>query len=200
MRFIVLTLLAAMVLLSSMAQAKVDRVIIDAGHGGHDKGGSHLTVYEKHLALDTARRLELILEAQGIPVTMVRTRDKFVELDDRARIGNRYRNSLFISIHYNWTSKSSIRGIETYYYHSESYPLAKYVHRGMLAQTGASSRFIKKRGFRVVQATTKNPAILVECGFLSNSTERNRCMKGSYRQSLAEGIAKGVLAYRWVYR
>lgn len=197
-RRIFITLLVSFLLLP-LAYSNINRVVIDPGHGGHDKGGSHLYVYEKHLALDTARRLEKILRAQGISVVMTRTRDRFIELENRAKIGNRHTNSLFISIHYNWTNRTSIEGIETYYYFPKSYPLAKYVHRGVMAQTGARSRFVKRKNFLVIKQTKQNPSILVECGFLSNPKERANAMSGIYRQKLAEGIAKGIMAYRYVY-
>jgi N-acetylmuramoyl-L-alanine amidase len=59
-----------------------------------------------------------------------------------------------------------------------------------------TNRGVKSAGFHVIRATSKNPAVLVECGFVSNSTERARMMTGEYRKRIAEGIAQGIIAYR----
>ena len=191
---------AAVFVALNVATAGVDRVIIDPGHGGHAKGGSNGYVYEKHLALDTSRRLQKILEQTGFKVTMTRTRDEFLDLEDRAKIGNRYRNAIFVSVHYNWTSRSSVSGAETFYYSSKSRALADSIQRQMCANAGVYNRGVKHRGFYVIKNTTRVPSVLVECGFVSNSWERKRCMTGSHRQKLAEGIAKGILEYRWKHR
>ena len=177
-----------------------DRVIIDPGHGAHDRGGSDGYVYEKHLALDTARRVEALLKQHGLRTVMTRTRDTYPTLEDRSRIGNRYRNAIFVSIHYNDYWRSSSKGIETFYCHGSSYPLARYVQHYMIKRTHGTDRGAKRARFHVIRETTKNPAILVECGFLSNPTERRRAMSGAYRQMLAEGIVRGILEYRAAYR
>lgn len=176
-----------------------NHVIIDPGHGGHDRGGSSGYVYEKHLALDTARRLEVLLRNQGFKVTMARTRDKFISLPGRAALGNRYGNAIFVSIHYNWARRSGAAGAETFYYRSSGRALATYIQRYMVKKAGVSSRGVKTASFHVLRNTYKNPAVLVECGFVSNSSERRRCMKGSHRQHLAEGIAEGIVAYKQVF-
>ena len=179
------------------AEAAFSRVIIDPGHGGQAKGGSYGYVYEKHLALDTARRLAVMLEQEGLKVTMTRTRDKFLKLEQRSAIGNRYRDAIFVSIHYNWTSRSSVAGAETFYYHGNGKPLAAAIQKHMCRSAAIYNRGVKHGGFHVIRRTTKNPAVLVECGFVSNSWEREKCMTGSHRQKLAEGILKGILEYRW---
>ena len=99
----ILFLLVLLVLLvfSSELHAKSFRyVIIDPGHGGHDRGGNKGLVYEKHLALDTALRLEYYLKQRGVRVRMTRRSDYFVSLSGRASYGNKYNNSIFVSIHY----------------------------------------------------------------------------------------------------
>ncbi len=179
------------------ADAAFSRVIIDPGHGEHDKGGSYGYVYEKHLALDTARRLAVILEQVGLKVTLTRTRDKFLRLDQRSKLGNRYRNAIFVSIHYNWTRRSSVAGGETFYYYQAGKPLAVAIQKHMCSSARIYNRGVKKSSFHVIRETKKNPSVLVECGFVSNSWERQKCMTGSHRQKLAEGIAKGILEYRW---
>ncbi|MDP7497708.1 MAG: N-acetylmuramoyl-L-alanine amidase, partial [Roseibacillus sp.] len=135
--------LAALVLAfgSSGASASYfSRVVIDPGHGGHDRGGWSGKVYEKHLALDTALRLERYLQASGYQVTMTRKSDTFISLPRRAAIGNRYRSSILVSLHYNHTWRRSVSGLETFYYRAESKPLAEAIQQGMLRRVKASNR------------------------------------------------------------
>ena len=83
-----LACITLIVLLVGTTQAKSFRyVVIDPGHGGHDKGGNSGKVYEKHLALDTALRLEYILKQRGISTKMTRRSDVFISLPRRVAIG-----------------------------------------------------------------------------------------------------------------
>jgi N-acetylmuramoyl-L-alanine amidase len=170
-------------------------IILDPGHGSHDKGGTHGYVYEKHLALDTARRVERLLREKGYRVILVRSRDNFETLQRRSDMGNNHNNALFISIHYNWASREGAAGIETFYHHRSSYDLARYVQAYMLRATGATNRGVKHGNFHVIRRVTRNPAILIEAGFVSNAAERRRLQDGAYRERIAVGIASGIIAY-----
>ena len=90
------------------------RVVIDPGHGGDDRGGRSGKVYEKHLALDTAMRLEHYLREKGYQVTMTRKSDTFISLAKRAAIGNRFKGAIFVSLHYNYTWRRSVSGPVSY--------------------------------------------------------------------------------------
>jgi N-acetylmuramoyl-L-alanine amidase len=173
-----------------------DTVILDAGHGGHDRGAAIGYVFEKHLALDTARRVEQLLKGQGIRVVMTRSSDNFVSLPGRAEIGNRYRNAIFVSVHYNYNRGGGAAGVESYYYYSASYSLAAYIQAYLVQRTRMDNRGVKYKSLHVTRETTKNPAVLIECGFVSNSNERSRMMTGEFRARIAEGIAQGILAYK----
>ena len=179
---------------SSEAKA-FSTVIIDAGHGGKDVGGHYNKTYEKHLALDTAKRLEYILKQKGYRTRMIRNSDVFLSLQKRTSIGNGYSNSIFVSIHYNSTYRKGAKGLETFYYSSRSKPLAEYVHKNMLRKTRSFDRKVKFARYYVIR-NARNPSILVEGGFLSNSSERRACRKGAYRQKIAEGIANGIIQYQ----
>ena len=170
-------------------------VIIDAGHGGHDRGASSGLVYEKHLALDTALRLEYYLKQKGIRTKTTRRSDVFISLPGRVSIGNRYSKAIFVSVHYNHTWKRAPSGLETFYYGSEGKKLATHVQNGISSKLRAPNRGVKYARFYVIRHS-KHPAILVECGFVSNSKERARMKKAWYRQSLAEGIGEGILKYK----
>lgn len=178
------------------AQARSFRtVVIDPGHGGHDKGGQWGLVYEKHLALDTSARLEKELKKRGFRTVMTRRSDYFISLPERVRITKKYRDAIFISVHYNYTWKQGVSGIETFYTGSQSKPLAAYVQSGMMSKVRTVNRGVKFARFYVIRHNTC-PAILVECGFVSNATERSRMKSAWWRQSLAEGIADGIVRYR----
>lgn len=187
--------LVGLVLTSLGAGAeKFNYVVIDPGHGGHDLGGHFGKVYEKHLALDTALRLEHYLKASGYKTVLTRRSDTFISLPRRAAIGNSYRNSIFVSIHYNYTWKRDVEGLETFYYSGASRSLAQYVNNGMLGRVSATNRGVKFARYYVIR-NSSNPAILVEAGFVSHSRERSRIKKGSYRDGIARGIAEGIARY-----
>jgi N-acetylmuramoyl-L-alanine amidase len=173
-----------------------DTVILDPGHGDHDRGAGIGYVYEKHLALDTARRVEQILRKQGIRVIMTRSRDVFIPLQGRSAMGNRYGNAIFVSVHYNYSRGSGGSGVETFYHFNQGYTLAAYIQAYLVQRTGMNHRGVKHANFHVIRKTTRNPAVLVECGFVSNPTERARMMTGQFRARIAEGIAQGIIAYK----
>lgn len=101
--------------ISLQAGLKVKRVIIDAGHGGHDTGAIGPTgLREKDVALAIAQKLEATLEARGVDALLTRDADAFVALEDRTRFANLHRGDLFVSIHCNAHKSPKLRGIETY--------------------------------------------------------------------------------------
>ena len=192
--------LAVATITAASASAKIfNTVVIDAGHGGRDLGGVTNKVYEKWLALDTAMRVEKGLRKKGFKTVMTRRSDVFISLGKRSQIANRYPNSVFVSIHYNFTWKKSVNGLETFYCSQKSRPLAQAVHQGMLDKVRTNDRGVKYARYSVIRRTN-TPAILVEGGFVSNSAERGRTKKGNYREALAQGIVKGIVKYRKMAR
>src|SRR5213592_683118 len=84
-----------------VAVGKDETVVLDPGHGGHDKGQVSKYGYEKDFALDVARKLRPLLLSKGLRVIMTREGDYFVPLEVRAQIANKARDSIFVSIHFN---------------------------------------------------------------------------------------------------
>jgi N-acetylmuramoyl-L-alanine amidase len=167
-------------------------VVIDAGHGGHDRGGiPGQTIAEKEMTLDVAQRLKKVLAASGYRVVMTRDSDVFVPLATRVAIANSYSNAVFVSVHFNSARRSGAGGIETYFYGRESLPLASAVHYFVAGGAPSSNRNVRRRGYYVLRKT-RVPAVLVECGFLTNPNEAALAQTASYRQKLAEEIATGV--------
>jgi N-acetylmuramoyl-L-alanine amidase len=167
-------------------------VVIDAGHGGHDRGGiPGQRVAEKVMTLDVAQRLRNVLEASGYHVVMTRDSDVFVPLGTRVAIANSYRNAIFVCVHFNATNRMGASGIETYFYSRDSLPLASAIHHFVVGGAPSGNRGVRRRGYYVLRKTNI-PAVLVECGFLTNPTEAAYAQTASYRQKLAEEIAAGV--------
>src|SRR5947199_1148599 len=167
-------------------------VVIDAGHGGFDRGGiPGQRVPEKKMTLDVAQRLKAVLTAYGYRVVMTRDSDVFVPLGTRVAIANSYRDAIFVCIHFNAARRRSASGIETYFYSSQSLPLASAIHYYVAGGAPSSNRGVRRRGFYVLRRTTI-PSVLVECGFLTNAAEANYAQSADYRQKLAEEIGRGV--------
>ena len=90
-------------------------VVLDPGHGGQDSGAMCGGVMEKDLTLDVARRIDRLLDSEGVATLMTRFGDSYVSLADRAAFGNRAKDSIFVSIHFNEDNKPVASGVETYY-------------------------------------------------------------------------------------
>jgi len=191
-------LLATLFICCNSTAAQTDRtsenvtVVIDAGHGGHDRGGIPGQRFsEKDMTLDVAQRLRNVLAASGYRVVMTRDSDVFVPLATRVAIANSYRNAIFVCVHFNATNRMGAGGIETYFYSRDSLPLASAIHHFVVGGAPSASRGVRRRGYYVLRKTNI-PAVLVECGFLTNPTEAAYAGSASYRQKLAEEIAAGV--------
>src|SRR5881227_1983520 len=90
-------------------------VVLDPGHGGQDSGAMCGGVLEKDLTLDVARRIDRLLNSEGIATLMTRLGDTYVSLADRAAFANRITNCIFVSVHFNEDNKPVASGVETYY-------------------------------------------------------------------------------------
>jgi N-acetylmuramoyl-L-alanine amidase len=187
----------AFVVVARSAFAHPSVVVIDPGHGGHDRGGiPGLGLAEKEFTLDTAKRLARILRSRGdTKVVMTRDNDTFVSLSARTAVSNQYSraDAVFISIHYNAGSREGAYGIETYYNNRRAYYLAALVHPRVIQAMESIDRGIRHRGYWVLRAN-RLPAILVECGFLTNQAEANRIRDARYRDRIAKAIAEAVLS------
>lgn len=203
------------------AEQKRERplVIVDAGHGGGDGGAVWNGIIEKNLALTLALKLKAQLEKLGVEVRMTRSKDVFVSLENRAEIANRAKADVFVSVHLNSAGNEvGVRGIETYFCTNKSLAtvramqaayglkttvglrdrrgekLASVVQRLTCQGTGAPDRGIKERAYTVVHGATC-PAILVECGFISNPKEAALLKTRGYQEKLAAGIARGISTF-----
>ncbi|MGM9978877.1 MAG: N-acetylmuramoyl-L-alanine amidase [Clostridium sp.] len=194
-------------LYNSLVQYSKNKIIvIDAGHGGTDPGSSNLSRIEKNINLSIALKTQKELENQGYLVKMVRTSDIAVSLEDRSKFANNLNADLFISIHQNSFTSSSANGTEVYYTTSKpdsgfpvqntnklskSKELAKFTCDNIASAIGTYNRGIKDGNFRVLK-NSKMPAILIECGFITNSSDCSKISNDNYQAKIAKAIAYAV--------
>ncbi len=170
------------------------RIVVDAGHGGKDPGTQGVSnIPEKMLVLDIARQLGGILQARGANVTLTRSKDVFIELDTRAYMAEKTKADLLVSVHADSHNSSLISGATIYVSRSanaQSREVAAAVERSM-RNVGIEVRGVRSADFRVL-AGHRRPAILVECGYLTNATDARRLADVTYRTKVANAIATGI--------
>ncbi len=193
-------------------------IVIDPGHGGKDQGASGKFLREKTLTLRLARLVQQKLQACGYQVVLTRTGDTYPSLEQRNVTAVRRRADLFLSLHANSAADRSVGGIETFCltpaggtssnaskpesrryagnsYDNQNILLAYETQKGMLAETGATDRGVKRARFQVLR-DARCPAVLIEIGFLSNTTDEKNLGSAAYLDRLAQGIVDGILRYR----
>jgi N-acetylmuramoyl-L-alanine amidase len=200
---------------------KVETVVLDPGHGGHDKGALSRYGSEKDFALDVARTLRTLLQAKGLRVIMTREGDYFVPLEVRAQIANAARNPVFVSIHFNATDRDpNATGFEIFSFtprgapstsddsvapsslsmqagtavDAQSVALSACIYHSMIGHIPEFDRGIKRARFAVLRLT-RVPAVLVEGGFLTERGESQLIAKKDWRVKLAQAIGAGVESY-----
>ena len=190
--------IVATVLMAAQLRAanSFSTVVIDPGHGGFDRGGiPGQKVPEKMVALDTALRLQKLLQRAGLRTVMTRSTDVFVPLSVRSAIANGQSDAIFVSIHYNASPRSSAHGIETYSENNRGAVLAARIQRQLINRVSTENRGIRSAEYYVLRKC-RLPAVLVECGFLTNPTEAQLALTTAYRQQVAEQIAAGIIEQR----
>src|SRR6266487_180403 len=201
---------------------RLQTVVLDPGHGGHDKGAVGRYGYEKNFALDVARKLRPLLQAKGLRVIMTREGDYFVPLEVRAQIANAARDSIFVSIHFNATNDDpNATGFEIFSFtplgapstsdgaiapsslstqpgsavDAQSMALSACIYHSMLGHIPEFDRGIKRARFAVLRLT-KVPAVLVEGGFLTERGESQLIATKEWRARLAHAIGVGIESYQ----
>ena len=198
---------------------RVETIVLDAGHGGSDRGAVGRLGDEKTFTLDVAMRTGQLLSRAGYKVVFTRTSDEFVSLEERVQVANRLSRALFISVHFN--SGGSGSGVETFALSPRGVPsmsnegarLADFgvypgnsrdpentawataAHAAMIARCGMIDRGIKRARFYVIRESNL-PSVLIEGGFLSHSEDMQRIASPWYRQQLAGSILEAVRNYR----
>lgn len=185
-------------------------VIVDAGHGEPDGGAVGVNgTLEKDINLDIARKLSEVLEGKGIRVIMTRTGDfalfenpdssirakKKEDMNTRLSIMKKSGADVFISIHMNSFSSSKASGLHIFYSqnHEEIKPLAENIQKRIAEVTGAKTHTVKTADKKLfLMKNPPLPAILVECGFISNPEEEKKLNDEEYKSKIAWAIAEAI--------
>ncbi len=200
----------------------VKTVVLDAGHGGTDRGATSNFGCEKDFALDVCMRARKLLWARGYEVKMTRTTDVLIPLEERPKVANAIPDSIFVSVHFNASSENGqATGFEVFSITPRGAPstaddaltlrdirsepgnvidvpsrvLATCVYHSILGNIPEGDRGIKNARFAVIRLATV-PAILIEGGFLSTRSDSSLVGSAAWRSKLAEAIVEGVDGYK----
>jgi N-acetylmuramoyl-L-alanine amidase len=174
-------------------------IVIDAGHGGRDSGAIAEDGYkEKDIVLDIAKNMVVwnrsLLNAK-YDIYLTRNNDTLISLNDRTKLAHYLKSDLYISLHCNHNSNSSIHGVEvyTYDYNESSVLLAQTILQRLGQKLGFKTREVKQANFQVLRELRDYcPTILVELGYLSNKDESNYLKNNEHRKSLALAILMAI--------
>ena len=189
-------------------------VIVDAGHGGEDPGAIGVNgAYEKDINLAVALMVGELLTSEGFAVIYTRTDDRMLygkgenikglrklsDLQNRCKIAAEYQDAIFISIHMNSFSNEKYDGFQAYY--SEKNELSRILSSEITASVkGAlqpNNRRTDKSGEGMyLLDNVDNPAVLLECGFLTNAAECEKLSEKEYQKRLSLAIVCGIINYR----
>ena len=186
----------------------VKTVMLDPGHGGEDDSGTYTTVsgiYEKDVNLAIAVRTANILTSKGYNVIFTRTTDTRVTLNDRNLLARQSKPDVFVSIHCDGDSDSTVSGTHVFYYYSYSSPLSASIYNKMVAYyqsvypagTSAYENIMKGSKFYPYQVARieECPSVLVECGYLTNPYDSGVLLSENGLNGIASAIAEGIDYY-----
>jgi len=179
-------------------------IVLDAGHGGWDPGMVSGKVEEKHINLSILKKLQTFLEQAGATVIVTRLEDKGLsssksgDMNARRVIANSSHADIFISIHQNSFASNSVKGAQVFFFNESdnSEKLAVAVQTRIKEFADASNKFKAKpnKKYNLLKQTAM-PAILVECGFLTNYSDRQKLTSDDYQEKMAWAIYLGVVDY-----
>ena len=179
-------------------------VVIDAGHGGSDPGAigrdssGNIVVYEKTINLAISKKLVKILREAGINAVFTRDSDVYWELDERTAFANELGADLFVSIHCNALTDTSIGGTLVMHHTSNSYSetgklLASNIMKYLPTAWGTQDRGRVDGSKMYVSRKANMPSVIVENAFITNESDRNKLMDDALQEKAAQAIAKGII-------
>ena len=204
--FIICTMLISIPMTVSAHYMPLSRkvIVLDAGHGGWDPGMVSGKVEEKHINLSIAQKLQTFLEQGGATVIITRLDDsdlaksKSGDMNVRRLIANTSHADIFVSIHQNAYATSNVKGAQVFFFNESdnSQKLATFVQERIKDFVDSNNKFkVKANSNYYVLKQTAMPAVLVECGFLTNYNERQKLTSEEYQEKMAWGIYLGIVDY-----
>ncbi|MCL2456306.1 MAG: N-acetylmuramoyl-L-alanine amidase [Defluviitaleaceae bacterium] len=179
-------------------------IVIDAGHGGWDPGKVQCETEEKHINLCIAKKLQTFLEQSGATVFITRADDeglgktKTGDMKARRNIANTSHADIFVSIHQNSFRNTKVHGAQTFFYNSSdnSQKLATSIQNRLREFADPQNKFNPKENDNYfVLKQTEMPAVLVECGFMTNQDECGKLQTDAYQEKIAWSIYLGIVDY-----
>lgn len=172
--------------------------VIDAGHGGTQKGAYYFGIAEKDLNLKAAKALQKQLKADGAKVIMTRTTDKTLSLEKRVQISKAAKPDAFISVHHNVYNKKSEEGYLALYTKKAEKTFTKYLFNALDRPISAISDVpAEEYRYQNLHVLRENPYIgtLMEYGYMNRKSELKKINTDSYRKAMAQGISSGLINY-----
>lgn len=175
-------------------------IVIDAGHGGSEKGAvGCLGDEEKDINLNIAKQVEEILKKQELNVTMTRECDANVSLEDRVNIAKENGADIFVSIHLNSIGDIPMdihknKGTNVYYFNQNSKQLAETLQQQITRTAGTYDGGIKTGSFAVIRPTDYT-AVLVETAYMTNPYDSMLYTNEKWIKKAAKGISEGIIQY-----
>lgn len=197
------------------SQKTLPTIILDAGHGGEDPGAIANGVIEKEINLSVVEKIADFLKLSGYPVVLTRTEDrllynsgeenqkKYYDLYNRVRIAKGESTPVFVSIHMNKFPMESCFGLQSFYSLNNvwSKHLAEKIQEASKLAIPSNTRVSKPDENTIfVLKHLDTPAVLVECGFLSNTEEASLLSTEAYKEELAFSIYNGIISFLEEYK
>ncbi len=179
---------------------KKNVVVLDAGHGGVDKGTSYKNMYEKDLTLKIVKYTEACLKNKGYKVILTRSSDELIPLKEIGNKVNESEANVFVSIHVNSLKDIKFKGITTLYYDvegkqkEERIKLASIIEKEVVKSDKWENKGIKKQSIAILRYS-KMPCALVECGFITNAEDRDKLNNDEVLKRLSKNISNGIITY-----
>jgi N-acetylmuramoyl-L-alanine amidase len=175
-------------------------IVIDPGHGGRDPGAvGSMGTKEKDVNLDISMKLyDILKQKTDWQIYLTRKNDRFVTLSERTSLAIRLNADMFLSIHSNADRTGFENGIETYAHYNSNktgWALAWHVQESLVNGLNLRNRGLKANNFQVIRETPNIDSVLLEIGYISNSSEERLLRKPIFRAKAARSIYQGILKY-----
>ena len=181
-------------------------IYLDPGHGGRDSGATYKDIYEKDINLIMCKKIEQYLVSKGATVYLTRESDidlsttsvnkKRSDLTNRAKLINKSKANMYISIHLNYIANSQWKGLQMFYNNkNEENEIIANKLTSYLKETSSNIREPKKENIYYMYKQITVPGVLIELGFLSNPNDRYRLTREEYQDKLAISISNAIENY-----